>query len=102
MFLNENKIKKIPQIDTPFLTTTESFRYLGIRVTPDLNNMIPANYDPLVGQETGLLNRWSNLTLSMIRKINIIKMSILPKIVYYFHTLPFPLPDAYFDKLSTY
>ncbi len=47
-----------------------------------------------------VLQTWSNVPISMIGRINIIKMSILPKFVYYFQTLPLPLSNVFYDKLN--
>ena len=33
-------------------------------------------------------NRWRNIPCSWIRRINIVKMSIRPKAIYRFHTIP--------------
>lgn len=99
MFLNKEE-RHNPIVHTPFVTTTEGFRYLGVKITPDLREITPANYDPLVDGVTESLNRWSTLPISMIGRINIIKMTILPKILYYFQTLPLPLPDRFCDNIN--
>ena len=101
MFLNKEE-RHCPIVNTPFMTTTEGFRYLGVEITPEVSDIIPVNYDPLVEEVTELINRWSKLPISMIGRINIIKMAILPKFLYYFQTLPLPLPNRFYatiDKL---
>lgn len=99
MFPNKEE-RHSPIVNTPFMTTTEGFRYLGVKITPELDKIIPANYDPLVERATETLNRWSNLPISMIGRINIIKMNILPKYLYCFQTLPLPLSNMFYDKLN--
>lgn len=99
LFLNKEERHK-PIINTPFMTTTEGFGYLGVKITPYLNKIIPLNYDPLMDKTIEMLQKWSNLPISMIGRINIIKMSILPKFLYYFQTLPLPLPNMFYDKLN--
>lgn len=47
-----------------------------------------------------MLNRWTNLPVSVIGRINILKMTILPKFLYYFQTLPLPLPTSFFDSVN--
>lgn len=99
MLLNKEE-RENPNINTDFTLANEGFKYLGIKITPDLSKIITANYNPLVDEVTETLNRWSNLPISMIGRIHIIKMSILPKFLYYFQTLPLPLPQSFFDNLN--
>ena len=55
MFLNKEE-RHNPIIDTPFMTTTEGFRYLAVKIPPELSEMIPTNYDRLVDGVTEVLN----------------------------------------------
>uniref|UniRef100_A0A3B5QKK8 Uncharacterized protein n=1 Tax=Xiphophorus maculatus TaxID=8083 RepID=A0A3B5QKK8_XIPMA len=78
----------------PFIVSKDSFDYLAVCIAYDLFNK---NFTKALNKDKTDMEKWSKLPIG---RINSVKMTILPKFLYLFQTIPVFIPKKFFKELN--
>lgn len=99
LLLNANE-RRNPITEVSHFNVVEQFKYLGVYISPKLEQVVDSNYEPILTEINKSVDRWMPLPTSIIGRVNILKMSILPKLIYLFQNIPLPPPLDFFSRIK--
>ena len=74
----------------------ESIKYLGVLITQRADRLYETNFNVLNNKIKSDVDKWSTLILDFSSRIEVVKMNILPRLLYLFLSLPVKIPEPQF------
>ena len=97
---NNEKTEREIKETIPFTIATKRIKYLGVYLPKETKDLYIENYKTLMKEIKEDTNRRRNILCSWIGRINIVKMTMLPKATYRFYVISTKLPTAFFTELD--
>ena len=87
--------------NTQFKTNLVSIKYLGIKLSKNPKTLFKINFMERLNKLKENVEKWRTLPISLIGRVNAIKMVSLPRFLYLFQNVPIYIPKSYFKSIDS-
>ena len=98
--LNSERAEREIKETIPFTITSKRIKYLRVNLPKETKDLNSKNCKMLMKEIEDDTKRWKDIPYFWIGRINIVKMTKLPRTIYRVSTIPVKLPMAFFTELE--
>ena len=100
LYTNNEKSEREIKNSIPFTTATKRIKHLGINLSKETKELYTENDKTLMKEIKDYINRRRDSPSSWVGRINIVKTTVPPNVIYRFSEIPIKLPMAFFTELE--
>ena len=82
-------------------TVLFSLGYMGIKLSKNPKTLFKINFIERLNKLKEKIEKWRTLPISLIGRVNTVKMVSLPRFLYLFQNVPIYIPKSYFKSIDS-